>query len=122
MNECSGFEATIDLSQFGVCKPKYWEFQKEERYWVFASPMTLREIEANYTFETHKEWFRRLFDKNTTAPYEYLDMVLAEDAFDNCEIMTGPKTNDGEKIIVQDLIEKYCPSATIRESMVRING
>ncbi len=122
ISECGEVRGNLSFEGIGVCKLECWKFQEEERYWAFVFPMTFRDLTTNHSAETQRELYRRVLNKNTPAPYEYLDLELDQNALDTCEIMVGPRTSIGEKIIVQDLIEKYCPSAKFQESTVRING
>lgn len=53
-------------------------------------------------------------------PFSFIDLKIEEDAFVEMEIVLGPKMNKGDKEVVKCLVEKYCPTATIRDSELRI--
>ena len=50
----------------------------------------------------------------------YYDIKISEDAFNNIEIVLGPKMNDGEKLLVETICQKYAPNAKITESKIKI--
>ena len=57
----------------------------------------------------------------TDLPFYHYDFPIAEEAFLDIEITTGPKMNMGDKILLQSLVEKYSPTATIKNSSLLIN-
>lgn len=43
-------------------------------------------------------------------------MRLKDDAFDNLEITLSPSVTESQRLIVQALIDKYAPNASLKES------
>ncbi len=49
-------------------------------------------------------------------PFPHYDMQISDEAFSNMEITLSPRISAGSRIIVEDLLEKYNPSAEPKES------
>lgn len=49
-------------------------------------------------------------------PFPFYDMILDDDAYKEMEITLSPKISAGNRLIVESLIEKYNPTATIKDS------
>ena len=49
-------------------------------------------------------------------PLPYYDMILDEDVYSQKEITLSPQISAGNRIIVECLVEKYNPTATIKNS------
>ena len=49
-------------------------------------------------------------------PFTHYDMVISDEAFEDMEVTLSPRISGGSRIIVQNLIEKFNPSATLTES------
>ena len=43
-------------------------------------------------------------------------MKLSQEAFENMEITLSPNLSAGSRVIVQSLVDKYNPSASIKDS------
>ena len=48
--------------------------------------------------------------------FPYYDMVISDEAFEDMDITLSPRISAGSRIIVQNLIEKFNPDATLTES------
>ena len=53
---------------------------------------------------------------NKSLPFHYYDMKLKDDVFDNLEITLSPSATESQRLIIQALIDKYAPNATLKES------
>lgn len=111
---------TIALDPIGKYKRKYWAFQQEVRYKITAAPYSLKELEKCKKPVDHCELMNRILDEKTPAPYKDFFLELRDDAFDNMEILLGPKTTVSEDIIVKSLVEKYCDGFSVKVSKSRI--
>jgi hypothetical protein len=112
--------ATYSFENLGRYKRNNWSFQKEWRYIITCSPTPIKEQEICPTIDKHREFFRRIEDKDYPAPYERIFLTIDEKYFGCLEILTGPKISTGEKIIVEALVNRYCPKATVKESKLKI--
>ena len=90
-------------------KRKCWEFQSEWRYGILVFPC-----------DEHRRFKMDLKPHLEDIPFSFIDLKIEEDAFVEMEIVLGPKMNKGDKEVVKCLVEKYCPTATIRDSELRI--
>ena len=57
--------------------------------------------------------FSRVLDKNNAQFCNEIYLDLAEDALDDMEILLAPKTSEAEWVIVQALLDRYCPNTHI---------
>lgn len=48
--------------------------------------------------------------------FTHYDMFISDEAFEDMEITLSPRISYGSRIIVQNLIEKFNPSAALTES------
>lgn len=63
-----------------------------------------------------KSYFKIYVWEGGKQPFPYFDMVISDDAFNEMEIQLSPCISPGNKIIFENLVEKYNCSATIKES------
>lgn len=113
---------SISFEKLGRYKRKYWAFQNEYRYIIRTAPWTMDEMEKVTTIDEHIHLFNRLLDKDNKQICDEIYLDLADDVFDDMEILLAPKTSDAEYIIVQALLEKYCPNIFVKleKSKIRV--
>lgn len=111
--EGDGF--SIALGELGKYKNLHWQFQNEWRYILTILPLNLNQpVEASFNnFQLIANKMRLGLEKQ---PFPYYDLYLSDEAFDEMEITLSPRISAGSKIIVENLVEKYNPSAIINES------
>lgn len=111
--EGEGF--SIALGELGKYKNLHWNFQNEWRYILTILPLNL-----NQPIENSLQNFQLIANKMRLGlekqPFPYYDMHLSNEAFCEMEITLSPRISAGSKIIVENLVEKYNPSAIINES------
>ncbi|WP_068982849.1 DUF2971 domain-containing protein [Lysinibacillus xylanilyticus] len=109
---------SVNRSGIGKFKRKVWEFQKELRYRIHSLPFSMRELESfqleNKIKDLVHEW---IYVRKNLA---YVDLHIAREAFEDMEILCGPKTSYAQITIIEDLVEKYNPEATIQKSSLLI--
>lgn len=120
-NMPTAINATISysLDKIGRWKRSDWKFQSEWRYVISLAPMGMHE-EAPKGSDINRELIRRLEDQETRPPYKYLTLPLAENAFEDMEVVYGPKMSEGESVLADALLARYAPSATHRTSRLII--
>lgn len=113
----------VSFEKLGRYKRKYWAFQNEYRYIITTAPWTMNEMEKVTSIDEHIHLFNRLLDKDNKQICNEIYLALAEDAFEDMEILLAPKTSESEYIIVQALLEKYCERNNVKvdKSKIRIN-
>ncbi len=87
-----------------------WAFQSEWRY--------------SLVFFPHDEKGRLNLDLSANGddmPFWHVDLEIADEAYDTIQIVTGPKMPEGDKILLETLVGKYCPAAKIEHSTLKIN-
>lgn len=113
--------AWIKTDKMGLFKREEWSFQKECRFKINVNP-----INPNYINKTNgKSDFDILYSfmnalgpsivANTPVNFTYIDIPLKESKLDCIEVMMGPMTTEGEKIIVKHLLAKF-NNATVKDS------
>lgn len=105
---------TVSFNDIGKYKRTSWAFQHEYRYKITTAPWSMEELEKVETPEEQLQIFMRLLDENNTQYCNEIFLNLADDAFEDMEILLAPKTTDAEYIIVDALLEKYCKGMNIK--------
>ena len=62
----------------------------------------------------------RLEDIKYKAPYNLFFLNLTDEALNDLEILLGPKITEAQMELVKLIVEKYCPSAKIIKSNLKI--
>lgn len=57
---------------------------------------------------------------NSNLPFEYIDIKLADDFFENSEITFGPKCPEVHKELVQTYLNKFKIDAHLKTSYLNI--
>lgn len=110
-----GDRFTLALGELGKYKNLHWSFQSEWRYILNILP-----FDINQSVEKSMLDFQIIANKMKLGlekqPFPYYDMYISDEAFADMEITLSPRISAGSKIIVENLIEKFNPSATLTES------
>lgn len=107
-------EYGLNFGDIGKYKRLNWSFQKEWRYIIFISPLTLEEMQMNKGYLIY-ERFKSGY--NLDIDHYLLNIDISK--FEQMEITLGPNTSDGEKIIVESLVNKFNPNAKIHDSKLK---
>ncbi len=112
-----GEHFTLALGNLGKHKNLHWKFQNEWRYILTILPL---DINMNQPLEKSLSNFQIIANKIRLGlakqPFPHYDMFISNEAFEDMEITLSPRISNGSRIIVQNLIEKYNPTATLSES------
>ncbi len=111
-----GNKFEMDTAQIGKYKRKEWEFQSEWRYKIVCLPVGCNDL-------GNQKKMRENIDKihsGIDLPFRYIDLFIEDEAFKEVEIMTGPKMGEGNKILLEQVIRTYCPSAKVISSNLKI--
>lgn len=107
-------DGTIDLQgdfrDVGRWKRKVWEFQKEWRYNMMFFP---KDKNGSVHFD--------LTINGNDLPFWHYDILIDENILGKCEIMTGPKMNEGDLLLLETCVKRYCPQIKITKSNLKIN-
>lgn len=105
----------LNIGNLGRYKNTHWEFQKEWRY-----IMTFISMNFKVGIETMQMLYSltvtKMVQGKEPPPFRYYDLKIAPEFFDEMEIVCSPQMSPGNKLIIETLIEKYNPKATIVES------
>ncbi|KAA9233716.1 DUF2971 domain-containing protein [Aerococcus mictus] len=105
----------INMSQLALYKSKVWEFQKEIRFVVGFSHSPL-----NKDFSSIKNFNPLEALEVKTALFDFIDIDLSMNFFDNLEITFGPKCPEVHKEMVEIFLREFNVDATIKDSELRI--
>lgn len=106
---------SLAVGALGRHKNPYWGFQKEWRYIMqFVSINFKSSMEA--CMQAFSESGVRMLQGKEAPPFRYFDLDIDPVFLAEMEIVCSPQMTAGNKILLETLVEKYNPSATIRES------
>ena len=110
-----GIRFSINFEKLGRYKNLHWSFQNEWRYILNMFPLKLLQTpeKLNADFQL---FANRLLLGIEKQPFPYYDMTIDDNAFVELQVTLSPRIGAGYRIMVQDLIEKYNPTAEIEES------
>lgn len=104
----------------GKYKRSNWAFQNEWRYKIFAMPYTYTELGMCKTVEDQQRLIARLEDVEQAIPYNKIFLEIDKACLKNMEIVLGPKATEADEIIVKTLVEKYCSTAKVYRSSLKV--
>ncbi len=106
---------SLDISNIGKYKNKYWEFQKEWRYMMMFIPFTITdridEMQNNFDIIVN-----RMARDIQAAPFDYYDLDIREDAMKSMIITPSPKISAGNEVILDALVKRYNSEAVLKKS------
>ena len=108
-------EYTIAFGSLGKYKNIHWQFQREWRYILQIFPLDIDQ-NPNQLNTSAQIMITKILQGLEKQPFSYYDLTLDDTAYSNMEITLSPKISPGNRLIVNTLIEKYNPSATVRDS------
>lgn len=97
-------EISYNPSDFGFYKSKYWEFQKEVRFLIYAAPFPKDKQEISEIVSGKRQLFTR-----------FILVPLSDICLKNLKITLAPKISEASRIIVSALLDKF-PNAQITDS------
>lgn len=105
----------LSIERLGRYKNTHWEFQQEWRYIMTFMSMN---------FKVGVEMMNLLFNLSVTKmaqgkeppPFRHFDLEIDAQYFAEMEIVCSPQMTAGNRVLLETLVEKYNPSAIIRES------
>lgn len=109
-------ELGLELRKLGRHKSEIWRMESEWRYFIFIIP--IEPEKPNDSGHFPDRYVRTLKEKTPLGFDRYYFKIL-EESFKSMEIVCGPKMTNGEKIIVQSLVDKYNPTATVVDSEIK---
>ena len=108
-NYDGSFNAAGNMNKVGEYKTLAWSFQSEWRYSMVLLPHT---IDGKLDIDVSNQ--------NKGMLQNYYDIKINDNAFKDMEIVTGPKMNAGEKLLLEAICQKYAPSVKISNSILKI--
>ena len=113
-----GTEKILETGKLGKHKNTYWSFQKEWRYMItFVRFVT--SLDPKTTEREMRESFVRMINGTEQLPFRHFDLEIDPKYFAEMEITPSPQMTPGNRIILDTLVERYNPTATIKESELK---
>ncbi|MCS6160741.1 DUF2971 domain-containing protein [Shewanella baltica] len=101
-------------------KRKVWRFQDEWRFRLYCHSAAPRSLMSKMGEQEYFELMvRALSTLGGGISKEYFYLALDDEAFNNVEILLGPKVDIAHEIMVKALIDSHCPSATLSSSNLK---
>lgn len=108
----------VSIGKLGKYKNLHWSFQKEWRYIMLAMPLNYR-LNPELMQVAFQYFMQQLIQGTAKQPFPYYELIIDDDAFKEMTITLSPAISAGNRVIVQDLVEKYNPTAVIFESNLK---
>lgn len=105
----------IALGELGKYKNTHWAFQNEWRYILLFFPLNLNQPVEKSATEA-QIMGNKILQGLERQPFPHYDLTIDDTAYTQMEITLSPKISAGNRIIIESLIEKYNPSAIIKNS------
>ena len=106
----------IEIGKMGIYKDSHWSFQNEWRYLMSFFPLKISNI--NTAEDNFKTMMMKLAQGIEEPPFDYYDLDIDPEMFKQMEITFSPQISTANRTIVDALIQKYNPSANLRESVL----
>ena len=108
---------TLKSFEIAKYKRKVWAFQNEWRFRIYchnAAPRSMKDKMSNDDY--YNLMLKELTSLGKGVSQEYFFMELSDAAFNNIEVVLGPKVDSAHETIVDSLLKTYCPNATFKKS------
>lgn len=110
---------SISLSNVGIYKNVYWEFQKEWRYRLMFLPVSAQKLVSEHMNNQSSEMAKlqmRIYAGQASLSFSYYDLIIRDECFNDMSIMLAPDISESAKTFVELLIKEYNPNCYITKS------
>lgn len=80
----------------------------------------MKELESCRNYNDQQNLINRIENIKYKAPYNLFFLSITNEALNDLEILLGPKITEAQEEIVKLIVNKYCPSAKILKSSLKI--
>lgn len=110
----NGTKISYNLGEVGKYKKREWENQREVRYRIYAVPIKIWDFLKEGTSMNNivLEGLNKMI-KNEDLPISYIDLNIDNEAFNDMEIMIGPKVSDIEREQFIEYVKQKNPNCRI---------
>lgn len=112
-NKGDGYSLRLD--KIGLHKNTHWQFQKEWRYRMGFYPLRFNMEQLMFSTYTQQEIYDYAQGK-IFPTFSHFDLDIDCSYFKTMVITPSPQISLGNRILLETLVDKYNPSASIRES------
>lgn len=110
---------TMALGKLGKHKPTIWSFEKEWRYRLLIFPMGFQDILQDLDSDDPST-IRHAIETQQELNFDEYFLDISDETYVQMEITLGPSCTEGDRTIVDALIQKYNPSALLVPSVCKV--
>lgn len=117
----NGDNLLISLGALGKYKRTVWKRQSEWRYVFEVYPVTreiYRKLQTGQFDDIPTLWVEAMVREQDPG-INHIDTPIRKDVLDEMLITLGPKATNSDRIVVETLVRRFAPGATIAESELR---
>lgn len=111
--------STAVTSAVGVAKSTAWAYQREWRYVLTAFPFALGD-DDDTRGEAARAVRDAVFDRREPDLPGFLDLGVSDEAFAAMRVTASPGMTAGGRVILESLIDRYNPSASVADSGIEL--
>lgn len=115
--------AEIDFSEVALKKSSDWAFQDEYRFVLMVAPPFHERLHLeHFQNATLQDWvntFLNRLNRGPFFPFTNIDLSIDPESLNSMVVTIGPAANEGTRIMIESLLDKYAPKATVRQSSLR---
>lgn len=117
INTIEGLTRNVNFGRIGRYKIENWSFQSEWRHILIILPSFRKVVASNS--EGRQEVLDSIdvtleaIEQGVPLPISYFYVNINQSKFEQMEILLGPKHTESDKLIVESLIQRFNPSATL---------
>ena len=115
VGSCENGKIRIALGQLGKYKNTHWKFQSEWRYIMVFVSMNFSQNPQKMVSD-FSQTIQQMLNGLAEPPFRYYDLDIDPKYFEEMEITCSPQMSAGNRAILETLVERYNPKATILES------
>lgn len=109
----------VEYTKLGKYKKDIWSFQNEWRYILYVRPVRLSDYLSS--IEHGKRKYAYNIKKSMDLHVDSLFLKISPQSLKKMEILCAPKMEKGDIILLNSLINKYCPDIKIKYSNIKLN-
>lgn len=119
IRSCGNGWVEADLSALGIHKATAWSYQREWRYVLTAVPVGIASI-IKGDAEAVKKAAEVILDRCDPGIPSFYDLIISDEAFSSMKIVASPKMTPGNRLILDELVQKYAPGIDVAESSIEL--
>lgn len=104
----------LSFKDIGKDKRLNWIFQEEYRFSFMCMPISINEMASLHPYDQFP-----IIISGVELPKEGYFLKLNNEAFSKTEVTLGARASEGQKVIVEALINRFNPDAILKDSNLK---